>query len=456
MKKLITKLALLLFLSTIVFAQNAPIDFEAGGNGADWTWTVFENDSNPELEIVANPDASGDNTSSTVAKFTALQTGAAWAGCESAHGADIGTFTLDETNCTIKIMVWKPVISDVGIKLVKSEGWSMGEIKVANTVVNAWEELTFDFSGQLQPDYDQIVVFPDFAARTSDNICYFDNITFSAQEVAPAPTVGAPVPTADAADVISLFCNEYTDITMNTWSASWDDANVSDVQIDGDDVKLYTDLNFAGIEFTSSMVDATEMSHFHMNIWTPDPIVDSAAFKIKLVDFGADGAWSGGDDVEHELEFGASNVSGFTSETWVSFDIPLTDFTGLTTTGHLAQLILVSDPKIVYVDNIFFHKPSVSIDEYITQIPNNYRLDQNYPNPFNPTTIIGYHIPEANNVTIKLYNIQGKEVASLVNNYCNAGSYEFMLDASDLSSGTYFYVIKAGNFQDMKKLLLIK
>jgi hypothetical protein len=54
----------------------------------------------------------------------------------------------------------------------------MGEIKVANTVVNAWQELTFNFTAQVQDGYDQIIVFPDFKARTSDNVIYFDNITF--------------------------------------------------------------------------------------------------------------------------------------------------------------------------------------------------------------------------------------------------------------------------------------
>ena len=79
---------------------------------------MFENDTNPPVEIIPNPDPSGANTSATVAKFTALQTGNPWAGCESLHGSDIGTFTLDATNSTVKIMVWKPVISDVGLKFV--------------------------------------------------------------------------------------------------------------------------------------------------------------------------------------------------------------------------------------------------------------------------------------------------------------------------------------------------
>ncbi|TVQ85416.1 MAG: hypothetical protein EA393_13670, partial [Bacteroidetes bacterium] len=105
MRKIITIL-LGLYVS-IGFSQNVPIDFEPDGYGADWTWNVFENGPNTPLEIIANPDQSGINTSATVAKFTALEIGAPWAGVESSHGdADLGTFLLDETNSTIKIMVW--------------------------------------------------------------------------------------------------------------------------------------------------------------------------------------------------------------------------------------------------------------------------------------------------------------------------------------------------------------
>ncbi len=84
------------FIMTFVsFGQNIPIDFEQGGHGLNWTWTTFENDTNPALEIVPNPDSSSINSSSTVAKFTALQAGEPWAGVESMHGADIGSFSLD-------------------------------------------------------------------------------------------------------------------------------------------------------------------------------------------------------------------------------------------------------------------------------------------------------------------------------------------------------------------------
>ena len=170
------------FIMTFVsLGQNIPIDFEQGGYGLNWTWTTFENDTNPALEIVPNPDVSSINPSSTVAKFTALQAGEPWAGVESMHGADIGSFSLDNTNCTVKIMVWKPVISDVGIKFVDATNAAQPEIKVSNTLINQWEELTFDFSSRIgvYPIVkDQIVIFPDFdlGGRSQDNIIYFDNV----------------------------------------------------------------------------------------------------------------------------------------------------------------------------------------------------------------------------------------------------------------------------------------
>jgi hypothetical protein len=181
------KITLLFSLLTIFygFSQNNPINFEEGGNGADWTWVVFENDSNPPLEIIENPDQSGINTSQTVAKFTALETGNPWAGCESLQGADLGEFVLDDSNNVISIMVWKSVISDVGIKLVSSTDWAQPEIKIPNTLINQWEKITFDFSDYINPPdgngvLNQIVVFPDFdlSGRGQDNIIYFDNIVF--------------------------------------------------------------------------------------------------------------------------------------------------------------------------------------------------------------------------------------------------------------------------------------
>ena len=91
-----------------------------------------------------------------------------------------------------------------------------------------------------------------------------------------------------------------------------------------------------------------------------------------------------------------------------------------------------------------------------TGVPEGYKLSQNYPNPFNPATNIQFSIPENTNVRITIYNSQGKEVTKLVNGEFAAGSYIAKWDASGISSGVYFYTIKAGNFNQTKKLLLVK
>ena len=89
-------------------------------------------------------------------------------------------------------------------------------------------------------------------------------------------------------------------------------------------------------------------------------------------------------------------------------------------------------------------------------IPAEYRLSQNYPNPFNPVTKIEYSIPKSGIVTVTVHNILGKEVASIVNEYKNAGNYSVNFDASKLTSGVYFYKIVSGNFSDTKKMMVLK
>jgi N-acetylneuraminic acid mutarotase len=88
--------------------------------------------------------------------------------------------------------------------------------------------------------------------------------------------------------------------------------------------------------------------------------------------------------------------------------------------------------------------------------PVTYSLSQNYPNPFNPTTTIKFTLPKSSRVELKVYDIAGKEVANLVNEQRVAGSYQVDFDASNLSSGVYFYRITAGEFTMTKKMLLIK
>ncbi len=91
-----------------------------------------------------------------------------------------------------------------------------------------------------------------------------------------------------------------------------------------------------------------------------------------------------------------------------------------------------------------------------SEIPNDYVLHQNYPNPFNPVTKISFDLPKSGFVSLKIYNILGNEVATLVNDYKNAGKYIIEFNASDLSSGIYYYRLETENFVDVKKMVLIK
>ncbi|HAY33500.1 MAG TPA: hypothetical protein DCY06_05135 [Bacteroidetes bacterium] len=92
----------------------------------------------------------------------------------------------------------------------------------------------------------------------------------------------------------------------------------------------------------------------------------------------------------------------------------------------------------------------------VINTPFDYNLSQNYPNPFNPSTKINFSIPKAGVVSLIVYDILGKEVIQLVNEFKAAGKHEINFNASNLSSGTYFYRIEAGEFKSTKKMSLLK
>jgi hypothetical protein len=98
----------------------------------------------------------------------------------------------------------------------------------------------------------------------------------------------------------------------------------------------------------------------------------------------------------------------------------------------------------------------VLVELEVELIPTEFALYQNYPNPFNPGTLIKYQVPEKSFVSIRVYDLLGKELATLVNEEKSAGSYDVNFDAGQLSSGFYIYTIKAGNFTSTKKMILMK
>jgi len=98
----------------------------------------------------------------------------------------------------------------------------------------------------------------------------------------------------------------------------------------------------------------------------------------------------------------------------------------------------------------------IGVNNISTAVPAKFSLSQNYPNPFNPSTIIKYNVESRKIVRLVVFDILGKEIATLVNEKQNAGTYEVTFDGSGLTSGVYFYKLTCGDFSEVKKMLLIK
>lgn len=153
------------------------IDFETVGNS--WVWNIFSQGTGGSFDIVANPSVGGLNTSDSCAMLSVAANGDPWAGVWCSDFPDL---TLDATNCMIKVLVYKDVISNFNVKL---EGFAgQHDNNVPNTVINQWEELTFDYSSDIGKTAATLTIIPDFpAARNYASINYFDNIRFTPQVV---------------------------------------------------------------------------------------------------------------------------------------------------------------------------------------------------------------------------------------------------------------------------------
>jgi len=132
-------------------------------------------------------------------------------------------------------------------------------------------------------------------------------------------------------------------------------------------------------------------------------------------------------------------------------------FTGGTNISKIKLSASVSASNRFYVDNIIVISSAITaIGNHENSRPTGFILSQNYPNPFNPSTKISFTMPKHSHVTIKVYDILGNEVATLVNEEKPQGNYTIEFNAKNLVSGVYFYTLKADSFSDTKKLLLLK
>ena len=170
----------------------------------------------------------------------------------------------------------------------------------------------------------------------------------------------APTPTLASANVISVYSDAYTNVPVDTFLTSWSAATLTPIVIPtANNTLKYSNVNFLGIETVANPIDASGMNLFHIDVYTPN----MTAFRVKLVDFGANAAFGGGDDKEHELTM-TPTLNG-----WNSYNLLLSDFTGLTTTSHIAQIILSGNPAgsgLVYVDNMYFGNQVIAVSPILS------------------------------------------------------------------------------------------
>ena len=346
------------------------------------------------FRAAANPDTSGSNTSANVGEI--VNTGSLYeAVVVIPH--NMMDMTVDGFQ-SISMDFYQETAQSIDL-LAKFEDPNSDNDAIYNVEVLAsanaagWQNVTFDFATARRnsypnndnplsalSEYAKLVIFVGFDAEVAGTF-YIDNIEGSVageeipdtdgdgiidaldgcnNEAGPAdnngcpipvgPTSGATAPTAAAADVASIYSDAYTAATtVNNWTTSWGQnvTNSEHQNAAGDNSQQYafTGGGYTGVDFASG-VDVSSLTSMHVDVWSSD----LTSFKIKVVDFGPDGAYGGGDDSEHENVISIDSASA-----WNGVDIAISSMTGLTNTTNIHQLVIASDNAgTVYIDNLYF------------------------------------------------------------------------------------------------------
>ena len=203
-----------------------------------------------------------------------------------------------------------------------------------------------------------------------------------------------------------------------------------------------------GLEFENAAAPAVNPANFCMGVWKQSGDTVNIYHIVFLYN---------GVDTLPPVNYGELTETNIVSEDGNSlegtFAIKVYD---LNNGNHLADINgTIKASRIDFEHPFALLSPSTNVNsEKLTA--GNYKLSQNYPNPFNPTTTINYTIPKAEHVTIKVYDILGRELATLVNKDQQPGNYEVNFNASNLASGVYLYKLQAGSLTETKKLILMK
>lgn len=194
----------------------------------------------------------------------------------------------------------------------------------------------------------------------------------------------------------------------------------------------------------------------YVNSWTPTGITTSIVHNVEIYgDYALIAHYTAG--------IRLLDISDPTNPTEVAWYDSRPSTNTNTFTGCWGVYMFPSG-KIIASDmntGLYVLKPTITMlnaGNVSNTIPENFRLEQNFPNPFNPSTIIKFSLPKNTNVSLKVFNMSGKEVAQIINDRRDAGNYEVRFDASEysLTSGIYFYELKTNDSKIVKKMAFVK
>ena len=342
------------FTEALPSLNTATIDFECNGNpfseeGAlsdanlTGTWGRFGGAAGVEyleLDYVDNPNPGTVNSSSKVLKIEEDAGIEPWAGFFFNLNEKI-VFPAGQEAISIDVHSAAPG-QNVLLKIEDSSNSdNFKEATVTTTATGAWEKLVYNFSAEDSNKYDRIVIIAAInITNSAETTYYIDNIAFStpvAVEEVSSPAAAPTAPSLDAADVMSVFSDSYTDVAGTDFNPNWGQSTqVSTEDLGGNSVLKYASLNYQGTAFASAL-DVSGYTSIHLDYWTSD----STALNFFLISSG-----------EGKEKAKALDVSSLGE--WKSVDIALTDFSDVVDLADVIQF-KIDGNGTVFFDNIYFH-----------------------------------------------------------------------------------------------------
>ena len=363
-----------------------------------------------------SPPAGANGKAAKVIKGTGAAT---WAGTTFLNLSSISKEIVSSVNRSVSIRVYSPKNIPIRLKLEQSSNSSKSVEVELVTKFDGWQNLIFDTQNQANGtaayvesfNYDKASIFFNCGhSPSADQTYYFDDIYFTPN---------------NAISIISLLSGKYTSVPIETWRASWSGASISESVVNGDPIKSYVGTsngNYAGVEFKgANAINATNYDYFTFDLY---PEV-SGNFKVKLVDFGGDKNFGGGDDSEGEITISGSTLN---LNEWNTVQVPMSQFAAqnLSSRASLQQLIF-SNLNSYKIKNVYFSNVlsllgadygNVKVDTWqtawsggvLTEITENNIPVKSYQGGFVGVEFVGLNSLNANNLTsfnIDVYPISG-------------------------------------------------